>query len=109
MKDRAMPPSQERITVTIDSELAEIVPGYLENRRKDVITIRQALAQSEWETIRTLGHRMKGSGAGYGFAAITEIGRGLEVAAKECNAANITQGVDALEAYVQCVQVVFQD
>lgn len=97
----------DTITVTIDRELEEIVPGYLDNRRKDVIAIRTALENGDMENIRTLGHRMKGSGAGYGFALITEIGRGLEIAAKEGNRAAILQAVEQLESYVQRVRVVF--
>lgn len=99
----------EPITIIIDRELEEIVPGYLENRRKDVTNIRQSLEKGDMEAIRTLGHRMKGSGAGYGFAMITEIGRAMEIAAKEDNVEKILQGVNELESYIQRVRVTYQD
>jgi hypothetical protein len=39
-------------------------PAYLDKRRKDVQIYRQALADEDFETLRTLGHKMKGTGVG---------------------------------------------
>ena len=41
-------------------------PAYLHKRRKDVQVYRQALADEDFETLRTLGHKMKGTGVGMG-------------------------------------------
>lgn len=73
--------STGRITVTIDPELEEIVPIFLENRRKEIQTFRSCLAAQDFDTIRILGHRMKGDGGGYGFQAISDIGGAMELAA----------------------------
>ena len=43
---------------------------------------------------------MAGSGAGYGFAEITEIGGTLEESALAGDAARIRDGVDALDRYL---------
>jgi hypothetical protein len=67
--------------VPVDAGLATLVPGFLENRRRDLDAIASALARSDYENVRILGHNMKGSGAGYGFDRITEIGTCLEQAA----------------------------
>jgi PAS domain S-box-containing protein len=67
--------------VRVDSSLAELVPGFLEGRRRDVDTIAAALERSDYDNVRILGHNMKGAGAGYGFNRITEIGASLEQAA----------------------------
>lgn len=56
-----------RVMVSIDSDLEEIVPLFLENRRRDVVTLRTAVAEDDLKTVRLLGHRMKGDGGGYGF------------------------------------------
>ena len=61
--------------------LAERTPAYLENCRNNVIAINAALDQADFETVIILGHNMRGSGGGFGFQAITEIGAGLEQAA----------------------------
>jgi HPt (histidine-containing phosphotransfer) domain-containing protein len=97
----------ERIMVKIDPDLAELIPGYLENRIQDILHILEALERADFETIRTLGHGMKGSGGGYGFAAITEIGKAIETAAKEGNAGAIREGVESLRSYLERVEVVY--
>lgn len=98
---------EPRITVRIDEDLSDLIPGYLENRRKDIDAIRAALDQGDFETIRVLGHGMKGSGGGYGFDAITEIGRSLEQAAKSADADGIKQQVDELASYLDRLDIVF--
>lgn len=98
----------EKIVVQVDADLKDLIPGYLQNRRQDVGAILQALENQDFETIRILGHTMKGTGGGYGFDAITEMGRALETAAKDKKAQAIQQGTAALLDYLQAVEVVFQ-
>jgi len=81
------------ISVCIESGLEEIVPGFLENRRRDVQTLETALQQNDLNTIRVIGHRMKGDGGGYGFDAISTIGDGMERAAAR-------EDQDAIQRYI---------
>ena len=73
----------ERIIVHADPEIADLIPGFLENRSKDIKAMSEALTQGDFETIRVLGHSMKGAGGSYGFDPITGIGKSLEQAAKD--------------------------
>lgn len=98
----------EKIIVTVDADLEDLIPGYLENRRQDCHAMLQALARGEYETIRVLGHTMKGTGGGYGFDAITEMGKTLEEAAKRSDPAVIRQTVSDLAQYLQAVEIVFR-
>lgn len=97
----------EKIVVRVDADLEDLIPGYLQNRRQDVDSILQALEKRDFETIRVLGHTMKGTGGGYGFDTITEVGSGLEEAAKEADLPSIRQQAAALFAYLQAMEVVF--
>ncbi len=99
---------QKTIMVTVDEDLQDLIPGYLENRRKDVVDLLSALDRGDFELIRSIGHKMKGSGGGYGFDGITDIGRSVEDAAKVSQAEDIRAQVDALQYYLDHVQVVFQ-
>jgi HPt (histidine-containing phosphotransfer) domain-containing protein len=56
----------EVIVIHADKDLEDLIPEFLDNRRSDVESIRGALANDDYETIRVLGHSMKGSGGGYG-------------------------------------------
>ena len=101
------PQDGEKIAIRIDPDLADLIPGYLENRRKDVQSMRAALERGDFESIRILGHSMKGSGGGYGFAAVTEIGRALEGAARQGNAADIRRQVEELSSYLERIEIVY--
>jgi histidine phosphotransfer protein HptB len=98
----------EKIVVHVDADLEDLIPGYLQNRHQDVESVLQAVDKQDFETIRVLGHTMRGTGGGYGFDAITEMGRTLEEAAKSRDIAVIRQGAAALLAYLRAVKVVFQ-
>ncbi len=98
----------EKIVVYVDPEIADIVPGFLVNRQKDIKSIQGALLKEDYETIQLLGHSMKGSGAGYGFDAISDIGSLLEHEAKSRNIEGIRRGVGELSTYLERVDVVYE-
>ena len=95
----------EKIIVHVDEDIADLIPGFLKNRRKDVETLKEALQQADYESIRILGHNMKGVGGGYGFDAITDIGMSLEQAAKEKYTREIRKQAEALSNYLERVEV----
>lgn len=94
-----------RIRVTPDSRLRAAVPGYLESRREDVRSIRSALERSDYEAIRGLGHKMSGTGTGYGFPPISEIGQAIERAAREHDPAQVAARASELAAYLDRVEL----
>ncbi len=94
--------------VRIDSELEELIPNYIENRHKDIKNMTEALAKGDFETVRLLGHSMKGSGASYGFAEISVIGKKLEEAAKAKDQAGIPALIQELGDYVNNLEVVYE-
>ena len=55
-----MTDKDEKISVRVDPELQALIPNYLENRQKDIQTMRQALERGDYETIRVQGHSMRG-------------------------------------------------
>lgn len=97
-----------RIPIVADEDLADLIPEYLEHRVGDVGTIRGAIASGDFESVRILGHGMKGSGGGYGFDTITDIGAALETAGKEADAQAATASVDALADFLSRVEVSYE-
>ena len=65
----------------IAAAIADLVPDFLDGRRRDVVAISAAAERGDLEAVRALGHDMKGSGGGYGFDRITQFGAALEAAA----------------------------
>jgi HPt (histidine-containing phosphotransfer) domain-containing protein len=96
------------ITVYIDPGLEEIVPGFLENRRRDVQVLEAALQQNNLAQIRMIGHRMKGDGGGYGFDAISSIGAALEQAAAREDRSAIQRHTTEFIDFLARVTVVYR-
>ena len=98
----------EKIIVHVDTDLKDLVPGFLQNRQKDVKSLLAAVEGSDYETIEALGHTMKGDGGGYGFHGITDIGGSLEKAAANKNLQEIRKWVRQLSVYLECVEIVYK-
>ena len=96
-----------RIRIEIDKELVTVVPEYLENRRLDCLLIERRLAEGDLAEIRSLGHRMKGSGGSYGFDEISEIGEDLECAALVSDADGIRAAIERMKSYLSRVTVTY--
>jgi HPt (histidine-containing phosphotransfer) domain-containing protein len=100
--------SAGNILVQIDPDLEELIPGYLENRRRDIQSIEEALKREDFETSQRLGHTMKGSGGGYGFDAISAIGMAIEEASKIRSRDKVRLAVLELTDYLDRVKVVYE-
>ena len=98
----------ERIVVRVDPDLADLIPGFIENRRKDIAAIIEALDNGDFEPVRSLGHSMKGAGGGYGFDAISDMGAALETAAKSEDSDSVRRHTDELSSYLERVEIVFE-
>jgi HPt (histidine-containing phosphotransfer) domain-containing protein len=104
----SQPEPTDQLIVEISRDLEDIVPIFLDNRKKDVQTLRNALSTQDFRTVQTLGHRMKGDGGGFGFDRITEIGGAMELAAKLEDHATIEQHIVQLEDFLNRVAVVYR-
>ena len=102
------PTHGEKIIVSVDSDLEDLIPGFLENRNKDIKSILDALARDDYAAIAKIGHTMKGVGGGYGFDAITDIGRSVEQAAKDKNPQKINASLSEFSDYLERIEVVFE-
>ena len=67
--------SEDRIIVHIDVDSEDLIPDFLDNRTEDIRSLTDAIGRQDYETIQRIGHSMKGSGRGYGFDDITDVGR----------------------------------
>jgi PAS domain S-box-containing protein len=84
----------------IHPRLAARIPAFLQNRRHDVVTMLDALARGDFETVERLGHSMRGAGVSFGFQAITDIGAGLEQEARRADTELARSWIAELSAYL---------
>ena len=98
----------EKITVHVDTELKDLIPGFIEDWKKETYHMREALEKGNFKVIRTLGHKMKGTGGGCGFDGVSDLGGDLERAAADRNTWMIRKTLDTLSSYLERVELVFQ-
>lgn len=91
--------------VDVDPELADLVPRFLENCRRDLALIREAIAAGDWNQAVRTGHGMKGSAPSYGFEEIGLLGKELEAASRARDGAAVQDAADRLAAYLLRLRV----
>jgi HPt (histidine-containing phosphotransfer) domain-containing protein len=85
--------------------LAHLALRYLSRRQEDADAVERALANDDHRAVQSLGHTMRGSGAGYGFDGITEIGARLEESARACDFPACREALADLRAYLRNVVI----
>jgi CheY-like chemotaxis protein len=107
------PPSKEEssrqdgIMVRANPKFADLIPGFLQHRRQDVIAMLDGLDRGELEIVQRLGHDMRGAGGSWGFQGITDIGAALEHAAESADTDASRKWVGELSTYLDRVEVIF--
>lgn len=99
--------SKDKIMVEIDSDLQDLIPGYMQNKQNEITSIAEALLADDFETIRIISHNMKGNGSAYGFEKITEIAKEMELAAKHALGSEISKGITDLQTYLSQIEIVY--
>jgi HPt (histidine-containing phosphotransfer) domain-containing protein len=94
------------IRIVMPSGIEELIPGYLASREADIPVMHAALSNGDFERIRGLAHQLKGSGAAYGFAGLTEIGHRLEQCARQASAEAVREQIAALGHYLRHIEIV---
>ena len=98
---------KDMIFVRAIPKLADLTPGFLQNRRQDVVAMLDALGRGDFATVESLGHGMKGAGGSWGFQAITDIGAALEQAAESADTEASRKWVGELSRYLDRVEIVY--
>ena len=95
-------------TVVVGKDLEDLVPVFMNNRKKEVETLRAALAALDFEQLRQLGHRMKGVGNSYGFSKVSELGKSIEDGARSEDRAALDAIIVDYANYLERVKVVYE-
>jgi PAS domain S-box-containing protein len=85
--------------------MAERIPAYLENCRQNVIVMQDALDQLDFEAATIIGHRLRGSGGGFGYQAITDFGASIEQACEANDLHSARAQLGDLSSYLDSVDV----
>jgi HPt (histidine-containing phosphotransfer) domain-containing protein len=95
----------ELITVTIDQDLEDIIPSFLENRNKDIALINQSLESQDYEAIESIAHKLAGNAGSYGFDDMGDIGVNLEKACRDKNETLVKSLAAKYKYYLEHLQI----
>jgi len=89
----------------VERAILGLIPSFLDNRRREVESLRHALQTGDFELVRHLGHRMRGVGGSYGFEYVTLLGRRLEQCGREGDADLLGELVSEYADYLSNVRI----
>ncbi len=99
---------RDTFVIRANPRFADLIPGFLQNRKQDVLVMGEALQRGDFQTVARLAHDMKGVGASYGFETISDIGVALEQTAGASDVGTSRMWVAELSRYLEGVEVVAQ-
>ena len=99
--------SEEIFDVRVTKDLEDLIPGFMQNRHKELDSLRVALAAMDFDILRQLGHRMKGLGNSYGFKQVSNLGKEIEewACARDCR--RLEAIIVAYGLYLSSVRISF--
>src|SRR3954470_11318322 len=96
------------LDVRVAKDLEDLIPTFMKNRRKEVESLRVALAAQDFEQLRQLGHRMKGVGNSYGFARVSVFGKQIEDGARTGDRAGLEACIVEYGDYLSRVRITYE-
>ena len=93
------------IRIEVPKGLEDLVPAYLEERRRDATAAASLLAANDFAGVIKIAHNMAGSGASYGFETLSELGASLERAARTGDAGASAERLGALRDHLNRVRL----
>ncbi|WP_027185440.1 ATP-binding protein [Desulfovibrio inopinatus] len=89
--------------ITLRKRLRDLLPGYITSLMTDLDEMQQKLEQPDFESVRKIAHKIKGSGASFGYPTITELATVLHEAAASGKEVDVKSNADALIRFAQTI------
>ncbi len=95
--------------VKVGRHLADLIPAFMDSRRKELEALNAAFSRGDGEELRKLAHRMTAFGTSYGFARIAQLGTELEAAARRGDHDAVASLLLAYDDYLRRVRIKIAD
>lgn len=100
--------SESAYKVKVAKDLEDLIPTFLGNRKKELDSLRVALAAADFEQLRQLGHRMRGVGNSYGFDRVSDIGKQIEEGARSGDKTGLEEHIAQYGDYLSRVEIAYE-
>ena len=95
----------DKILLRAEPAVRDLLPGFLENRRRDLERMREALLAGDLAAIRDLGQNIRCFSRVYGLDDLIELGEDIRSAAEECSTLRIVHLHRRLADYLARVEL----
>jgi len=92
-----------------DPQLAAILPGFVERLPGQLEALCKALEEERLEDAERVAHRLKGAGGGYGYPALSEAAKSLELALKAQDMGGATTALANVKGVCTAIQAGWSD
>lgn len=96
------------VEISVDHELKELVPGYLERRRRELRELQALAEKRNYDELQGIGHKLRGSAGSYGFAHMSEIGEDLEESAKARDEVMVNNAILRYDLHLRLIRLTGQ-
>lgn len=100
-----MKPLNEPIRISVEPSLRVLVPGFLDNRRRDLEALGRALGSGDLRAMREVGQNIRCFSRVLGIEALTQLGEEIQAAAEEAATLRIARLHERLADYLARVQI----
>lgn len=95
----------EKIIIVPNEETVDLLPGYVERRRKELTEIGQAIEAHDFTSLATFGHNVKGTAGSYGIPGLGAFAEELHTAAVNKNNEGCRKAFEGYRDYLARVEV----
>ncbi len=95
--------------IRLNKDYQDLIPTYLESRVKDIITIRKAVQNRDFNLIDNITHNLIGSGKTFGFDFISDTALKIRSNIKTKNSDGIIKNVEKIEHYLSGLEIKYVD
>ena len=78
---------------------------YIERRRKDIESLRSALAMNTYDEFKRIGHQLKGNAASFGYSDLEKVAIQLEAAGEKQDHHEASRQLQMFETWLNSVSV----
>jgi hypothetical protein len=100
--------TDQRIDISVDKNLEDLIPTYMSNRAKEVVMLRTLLTAGDLEQLSRVGHRMKGVGEPYGFNRVSSLGKLIQVYAETGDHYGLEKCISEYADYLPRVHITYK-
>ncbi len=84
------------VKVKVNIDLIDLIPQFVTNRKNEILKLKLALEDKNFEELRRAGHTLKGVCGSYGFKELGELGRELEECASKADTPAIEKALSQM-------------